>query len=118
MKKVIATGVFILIIIVILLNVHIIRITSGFEFTSKDHMTFKDTYVDVRRWTLFDYLSHSPRIRNYLLYERQYGSLKKDVEQAKKKLKKKTDKTLDATKKKMKSFEKSLDEWLSENLEK
>ncbi len=118
MKKLIATGIFILIIIIILLNVHIIRITGGFEFTSKDHMTFKDTYVDVRRWTLFDYLSHSPRIRNYLLYERQYGTLKKEVEKAKGTLKKKSDKTLDATKKKMKSLEKSLHEWLCENLEK
>ncbi|OQY57625.1 MAG: hypothetical protein B6245_16165 [Desulfobacteraceae bacterium 4572_88] len=79
MKTIIAVVLVAAVVAGILLNIHIIRLDEGFEVISKDQMTFRDTYADVRNWGLKDYMSHAPRIRNYLLYEKQYAALMKIV---------------------------------------
>ncbi len=94
----------------IALNVHVIRTGDGFEMITKDHMTFRDTYVDVRDWSLPDYVTHAPRIRNYLLYEKQYNKLVKMIDDEKKK----SEGIFDKAKKKLEPIEKALRDWISE----
>lgn len=98
-----------IIIMGVALNVHVIRTDDGFEIITKDHMTFRDTYADVRDWSLTDYIVHAPRIRNYLLYEKQYNRLVKMVEDEKKK----SEGIWDKARKKLEPVE----EWISDKLE-
>lgn len=81
-----------------ILNIHIIRTADGFEFTSKDKMSFQDTYADVRQWGLADYLSHSPKIRNYLL-EKKYAELVNLTKTKKKTVRQQADEVADSAKK-------------------
>lgn len=85
------------------LNLHIIRTDNGFEYTTKEHMTLEDTYVDVRDWSLIEYFRHSPKIRDYLLFERHEKSLTEKIEKEKKHLE---------------SAEKSVKDWFSEHFDK
>jgi hypothetical protein len=95
-----------------LLNVHIIRLNEGFEVIAKDNMTFRDTYADVRAWGLADYMSHAPRIRNYLFYEKKYAALKNMVNQKKAAVNKETGSVADSAKKQLESAEKAIRDWL------
>ena len=89
---------------IFLLNVHIIRSDEGFDVILKDHMSFRETYADVRDWGLAEYLS-SPRIRNYLICEKHYPSM---VDQARGKA--------DSARDKLRELEASLHQWASEKL--
>ncbi|QTA90424.1 hypothetical protein [Desulfonema magnum] len=94
-----------LIVLVSLLNLHIIRTHDGIEVITKDSMTFRDTFTDVRKWRFTDYISHSPRIRNYLIYEKHYPALMAMLRQN----------TVPA-KLKLREFEEAVHQWLSEKL--
>ncbi len=106
-----------LIIIIIMglaMNTHVIRTADGVEFIAIDHMNLRDIYVDVRDWSLTDYISHSARIRNYLMYEKEYKSL---VEMAKSERDKSGKELLDIAKEKTRKAEKAIHEWVSDKLE-
>ncbi|RLC01491.1 MAG: hypothetical protein DRI57_31040 [Deltaproteobacteria bacterium] len=106
MKKLSAAMVVLAIITpIFLLNVHIIRSDEGFDVILKDHMSFRETYADVRGWGLADYLSHSKRIGNYLIIEKHYPRM---VEQARGKA--------DSAKDTLRALEASFHQWASEKL--
>jgi preprotein translocase subunit SecF len=96
-----------------ILNIHIIRTADGFEFTSKDKMSFQDTYADVRQWGLADYFSHSPKIRNYLL-EKKYDELVKLTKTEKKTIRQQADDVADAAKKTVESVGEKVKDLLSD----
>lgn len=60
--------------VILILNVHVIRMDDGVDIITKDTMCLRDSYVDVRDWQFRDYMRHSPRIRNYLLHDVYYAS--------------------------------------------
>ncbi|RLC02399.1 MAG: hypothetical protein DRI57_30100 [Deltaproteobacteria bacterium] len=95
---------------VLLLNVHIIRTDYGTDMIMKKNMTFQDTYVDARKWSLADYLSHGSRIRNYLICEKHYPRLLRQTRQ-------RAGASADAAKDALRSAEISVRKWISEKFE-
>ncbi len=91
------------------LNVHILRTEDGLELISKDNMSLRDTYVDVRKWCVDDYFTHSTRISSYLLYTKQYIPLKKALKENAAKYSQKAKEIL-------RPAEEALHGWLSEQL--
>ena len=57
----------ILIFMIVLLNVHIVRLDGEYRFLCKDRMTFVDTYIDMRTKNVGDYFSLPPKIRELLI---------------------------------------------------
>lgn len=94
MKNLVFIIIIVFVLIFMFLNIHIIKVEDGYEFTSKKHMTFKDTYVDVREWNLLDYFEHSPKIRNHLFNKIYYEPLMKLLKEKKKESIKNVKKTL------------------------
>ena len=109
MKKIFALLMIMVLSFCFLLNIHIIRISDGIDIIWKDTITFRDTYADVREWGLNEYLVHSPRIRNYLLYEKHYVRLVNLV-------KKSADQTADSAKITLRELEENVHQWISEKL--
>ncbi len=71
------------------LNFHVIRVNNtDFDVIKKEKMTFNDVYVDVRNWVLVDYFYHSPKIRNYLFFEKPYNRLLVLIEEKKEEMEK------------------------------
>ncbi|MDM8522923.1 hypothetical protein QUF80_06075 [Desulfococcaceae bacterium HSG8] len=103
MKNIIITILLATLIAGALLSAHIIRTTDGFEFTTKEQLTFQDTYVDVRQWGLKDYFSHSPKIRNYLL-EKKYEAAVNLVKGKEKTFKEKAGEVVDSVGQKVKDL--------------
>lgn len=88
------------------LSLYVIRTNDGFEVITKNELTLRDTYVDVRNWGITDYLAHSDRIRNYLFYTKHYQPLKKAVAEKMSEIHKKA-------KEDLRPIEKSFHEWVS-----
>lgn len=88
---------------------HVLRLDDSFDIITKETLTLRDTYADVRNWGWTDYLSHSPRIRNYLIYEKYYPRL---VRMAKEN----TDKSVDSAKDTLREVEKMFHKWITEKL--
>ena len=88
-----------------LLSFHIILTDDGIDIITKDTLTFRDTFADVRRWDLSDYITHSQRIRNYLIYEKHYPALLAMLKE-----------NTDPAKTKLREIEEAVHKWLSERL--
>jgi hypothetical protein len=80
MKKTALSVFLILLSVFLLMNIHIIRTGDGLEIITKDTPGFRDTFADVREWGFQDYLTCSPRIRNYLIYEKHYTAIAEALE--------------------------------------
>ncbi len=81
MKKL---AVFILIIMVIVgavLNLHFIRTEEGVDVILKDHPAFRDTYADIRDFSIADLSTYSPRILNYVIVEKKFPEIMDSMEE-------------------------------------
>lgn len=58
----------------------LVRTEKEFVFIEKEKMSFENNYVDVRKWTIFDYLNHQEITQ--ALIEKGYSDLKKQMEQS------------------------------------
>lgn len=99
-----------LIVALFLLNFHIIRMEDDIDIIPKDSMSLRETYIDVRDWGTVDYLAHSARVRNYLIYEKNYANLVDGVRET-------TGQATAAIKTRLRPIEEAVHEWLSEKLD-
>ncbi len=79
MKKLVILFVMIVVFFGVVLNVHFIRTEEGLDIILKDGPAFRDTYADIRDFSIADLSSYSPRILNYVIVERKIPNLKNSV---------------------------------------
>lgn len=60
--------------VVLFLNLHIVHRKDGFVFLWKDHLTLKDTFVDIRGMNQQDLMSLPLAVRELAMQE-QYGQM-------------------------------------------
>ena len=107
-NSLISLTLFALIALGLALGFHIIRTENGFEIVAKDTITLRDAYVDARHWDFDDYLAHSSRIRNHLLYRKYYLPLKKSI-------KEEAPKYIEGAKKALRAAEQTIHDWISKS---
>ncbi len=80
MKKLVILFVMMVVLVGVVLNLHFIRTEEGLDIILKDGPAFRDTYADIRDFSIADLSTYSPRILNYVIVERKIPEMKTSME--------------------------------------
>lgn len=81
MKKLIVLFVMMAVLVGVVLNFHFIRTEEGLDIILKDGPAFRDTYADIRDFSIADLSTYSPRILKYVIAERKIPEMMDSAEE-------------------------------------